>query len=408
MKLQTLSVKQRDFLLNSTSRINLAYGSVRSGKTVVSLLRWLHIIATAPEGANLMMVAKTERTIRRNLLDLIQELIEPEDFKLNSGFGECHIYGKKVYLVGANDERSENKVRGITLYAAYCDELTLYPVSFIQMLLSRLSDPGALLLATTNPDSPYHFVKTSFIDRTDKINIKCWHFTLEDNHTLPTDYIKDLKAEYIPGTVWYKRYILGEFSLAEGAVYPFFTDDPKDGYVIDQLPTDFSRYICAMDYGQQHYTVMLLAGYSPSMNRWICIKEFYTNNKPNTIYSNEFRSEILQYSGRSIVPTYIDIDSGGGGLSLIAQMRVDYPTLDIRHAIKGDVGAEVQAVAASLFTHKLCLYRQGCPNGIKEIANYVYDEKAKERGMDEPLKRDDDFVDSLRYLNNRLKHEGLI
>jgi PBSX family phage terminase large subunit len=407
MKLQELSPKQKDFLKNSDARINIAFGSVRSGKTLVSLLRWLYIIATAPEGSNLMMVGKTERTVRRNLLDLIQELIEPEDFKLNSGFGECYIYGRKVYLVGANDERAENKVRGISLFAAYCDEITLYPESFVQMLLSRLSDPGAMLLATTNPDSPYHYIKTKFLDRADKINLKYWHFVMEDNQTLPPEYVSDLKSEYVPGTVWYKRYILGEFALAEGAIYPFFTDDPKDGYVIDKLPDDFSRYVVAADYGQQHFTVFALAGFSPSLNRWVVIKEYYTSNKPNTEYVKEFDREIINFGGKAIIPEYTDVDSGGGGLSLIQDLRAKYPTLRIRHAIKVDVGAEIQALAGSLFTHRISVYKAGCPRGISELANYVYDEKAKLRGNDEPLKRNDDFCDCMRYLWNRIAYNKL-
>ena len=207
MQLQPISPKQRDFLLHSDARINLAYGSVRSGKTLASLLRWLYIIATAPKGANLMMIAKTERTLRRNLLDLIQELIEPSDFKLNSGYGACTIYGRKVYLVGANDERAENKIRGITLYAAYLDEATLCPSSFFRMLLSRLSDHNAILIATTNPDSPFHYIKKDYMDRASELNIKLWHFTLDDNNTLDPGYVESIKSEYVG--LWYRRFIGG-------------------------------------------------------------------------------------------------------------------------------------------------------------------------------------------------------
>jgi PBSX family phage terminase large subunit len=405
MKLKKLSPKQRDFLLHSTARINVAYGSVRSGKTIATLLRWLYIVATCPEGSGLLMCAKTERTLKRNILDVIAEIVGPDDFDLRSGVGECYIYGKKVYLVGANDERSENKIRGITLYAAYLDEATLYPESFFQMLLSRLSVENAILILTTNPDSPYHYLKTKFIDREGSLNLKCWHFLLEDNLTLPPDYVESLKAEYIPGSVWYKRYILGEFALAEGSVYPFFSTDINDGYVIDTLPTDFSRYRVSMDYGQQHPTVMGLAGYSPSRAQWIVIREFFTNNKTNTEYSVEFGKEILGFNG-GIVPDSIDIDSGGGGLSLIYQLRKDYPTLRVRHAIKVDVSSEIQSLANALFTHKIVLYGPGCPKGIPQLANYVYDDKAKDRGKDEPLKRDDDFCDMLRYLNNRVVQSG--
>lgn len=397
MKLQNLSRKQRDFLVNSTARLNIAYGSVRSGKTIVSLLRWLYIVATAPDGSGLLMCAKTERTLRRNILNLIQELVEPKDFSLNSGIGECTIYGKRIYLVGANDERSENKIRGITLYAAYCDELTLFPESFVQMLLSRLSEPGAMLLATTNPDSPYHFVKTKFIDRANLLDLKCWKFLLEDNTTLPEDYIKSLKAEYVPGTVWYKRYILGDFSLAEGAVFPFLTEDPTDGFVVDKLPDDLTTYLVAMDYGQTHYTTMLLAGFSQSVHKWIVVKEFYTKEKTNAIYSEEFKREILNYNG-GIFPIEINIDPGGGGSSLIRQLMQDYPSITVSSATKKDVSKELQDLATGLFLHKICFYKPGCPRGIQEMMNYTWDDKAKLRGKDEPLKVNDDWVDACRYL----------
>jgi hypothetical protein len=41
-----------------------------------------------------------------------------------------------------------------------CDEISLMPQSFFQMLLSRMSPEGARLYGTTNPDSPYHWLKT--------------------------------------------------------------------------------------------------------------------------------------------------------------------------------------------------------------------------------------------------------
>lgn len=397
MKLQELSHKQRDFLINSNARINIAYGSVRSGKTIVSLLRWLFIIATAPEGSGLLMAAKTERTLRRNILDLIAEIIPAEDYRLNSGLGECTIFGRKIYLVGANDERAENKIRGITLYAAYCDELTLFPESFVQMLLSRLSEPKAILLATTNPDSPYHFVKTNFLDRSDTLNLKSWKFLLEDNNTLPSDYIQDLKAEYVPGSVWYKRYILGEFALAEGAVFPFLSDDPKDEFVISELPKDLTSWMVAVDYGVQHPSVFALCGYSQSLRKWVVVKEFFTKDKTNPIYSLEFKREILDYNG-GIIPIEVNIDPGGGGLSLIKQLQADYPFLSVGGATKDNVDKELAQLSSALFLHRICLYKPGCVRGIPQLMNYTWDSKAKEKGKDAPLKHDDDFCDALRYL----------
>ena len=396
MKLQKLSPKQRDFLLHSDARINIACGAVRSGKTLVSILRWLYIVATCPEGSGLLMCAKTERTLRRNILDLIAEIVGPDDFDLRSGVGECYIFGKKIYLVGANDERSENKIRGITLYAAYLDEVSLYPESFFQMLLSRLSVQGAILIATTNPDSPYHYIKTKFIDREKDLNLKYWHFILDDNLTLSEDFKADIKREYVLGTVWHKRMVLGQWAAAEGAVFPFLTDDPKDGYVLSDLPNDLTTWLVAADYGQQHWTVFILAGYSPSLNRWIVVKEWFTKDKTNAVYSEEFNREILQFNG-GVPIQEVNVDPGGGGLSLVRQFESDFPNISVASAHKKDVDKELQELATALFTKKIGIYA-GCQHGLEQLLNYTWDDKAKSRGKDEPLKVNDDFPDALRYL----------
>jgi PBSX family phage terminase large subunit len=400
MRLQELSPKQRDFLLNSDARINIACGAVRSGKTIVSILKWLHIVALAPEGSGLLMIAKTERTLRRNILDVVYEMVGPEDFRLNSGLGECWIYGKRVYLVGANDERAENKIRGITLYAAYLDEATLCPESFFQMLLSRLSEPNSILIATTNPDSPAHYIKKNWIDRGEEVKLKYWHFTLEDNYTLDSAFVEAIYKQYVG--LWRKRFAYGLWVTAEGAIYNFLSDDPKDGYVVDILPDDLSRFIVSIDYGQVHPCAMGLFGYSQSKKCWYLIKEHYTNNKPNTEYVKEFNHEMLIWNGKSIIPEYVDVDAGGGGLSLIQDLRAAHPKMNIRYAIKVDVVKEIQDLSSALYNSKIKIYVR-CKRVISEMLNYVWDTKSSEQGKEEPIKKNDDGPDFMRYGQNRIR-----
>jgi len=239
------SPKQINSLVNSTARINIWEGAVRSGKTFVSIIRWLSFLANwEGQNQNFLMVGKTERTLKQNILDPIQDLVGEKNFKLSRGTGEVYIYGIRCYIVGANDERAEGKIRGLTLAGAYCDEITLYPESFFKMLLSRLSVPGAKLFGTTNPDSPFHWLKTDYLDREGELDLKRFHFVLDDNPNLPPEYVENLKKEYTG--VWYKRFILGEWVLAEGLVYDMFNPDkhfveaPKDGYI---------QYWVGIDYG---------------------------------------------------------------------------------------------------------------------------------------------------------------
>jgi PBSX family phage terminase large subunit len=308
-------------------------------------------------------------------------------------------------LRGANDVGQEKKFRGPTLIDAYGDEVTTWAKSVFKMLLTRLSRPGSWFGGTTNPDQPLHWLNVDYIERVNEMRLRLWHFVLDDNPGLPEEYKADLLRENPPGTVYYLRFILGLWVAAEGRVYRFLTTDPKDDYVIDDLPNDFSRYVVAADYGQQHPTVYALAGYSPSMYRWIVIKEFYTNDKTNTVYADEFDREIMKYSG-GIIPDYIDIDSGGGGTALIKELRSRYPTLDIRHAIKENVGDEIQAFASAMFVHEISIYR-GCARIIQELMSYLWDDKAKMRGIDQPLKQNDDGCDCMRYLWNRIAYNNL-
>ena len=57
----TLSPKQERSIAESTARLNIWSGAIRSGKTIASLLRWLVYIAQAPRGGSLVIVGKTNR-----------------------------------------------------------------------------------------------------------------------------------------------------------------------------------------------------------------------------------------------------------------------------------------------------------------------------------------------------------
>jgi hypothetical protein len=179
----------------------------------------------------------------------------------------------------------------------------------------------------------------------------------------------------------------------------------RDGYVVDKLPATFSRYVVSIDFGQQHPTTMLLGGYYAPEKRWYIIKEFYTKEKTVSQFSKEFGTEILSACDVGKLES-VDVDAGGGGRSLIEQLRVDYPGLAnnarINHAIKSDVAAELQRLSTALFKHEVVYYKPGCKRAIGEMMNYIWDEKAAKLGKDMPVKKDDDGCDATRYMYNRI------
>lgn len=227
---EILNPKQIDFMYCDDKRINLLTGSVRSGKTYISLLKWAVFVGTMPEGSEFLMTGKTLTSLKRNCLGLLQDLVGVDNFKFSISQKSAKLFGKVVWLEGANDDRAESKIRGMTLAGAYVDELTQIPFDFYKMLLSRLSVKNAKLYATTNPDTPNHWVKENIIDN-DEIEKKIWSFTLDDNVILRNEneeYFENLKKEYQSmGGVFFERFILGRWVNAEGLIYKQFANHPE-------------------------------------------------------------------------------------------------------------------------------------------------------------------------------------
>ena len=78
-------------------RINLLEGSVRSGKTWISLIIWAMWVATQPKDANFLMAAKTLTALERNNLNLLQSLVGADNFKFSVAQIYARLYEPKSY-----------------------------------------------------------------------------------------------------------------------------------------------------------------------------------------------------------------------------------------------------------------------------------------------------------------------
>lgn len=386
-----LSRKVWKSISTSDARINLWEGAVRSGKTIASIIRWLEYVKTAPPG-ELVMIGKTERTLKRNILDVIESMIGTKNFKYKVGAGEIWLAGRRIYVVGANDERAEGKIRGGTYAGAYGDELTLWPESFWTMLLSRLSVKGAKAFGTTNPDSPYHFLKTDFIDK-EGLNLKTFHFDITDNPALDPEYVKALMNEYTG--LWYKRFILGLWVLAEGAIYDMWDEDKH----VRPSPGFLTNRIAAVDYGTTNpCTFGMYAWNEPSIydrNKKKVIQletEYWWDSKAkgrqktDAQYADDF---VAWCSG--IVPEVVYVDPSAASFILELRKRGYFVEKANNDVIDG-----IQFISNLLNTG--CYFVDpSCKATIKEFGAYVWDAKAEKKGLDQPLKTNDHTRDRDRY-----------
>lgn len=384
-----LSPKQSESFSESTSTINIWEGAVRSGKSHAALLRFLAELRNGPQGTY-VVCGKSENTIIKNVIDPLNELTGGY-VRYKRGIGEFSIFGKKVYCVGANDERAAGKIQGNTYAGALVDEITILPQSFFMMLLSRLSVTGAKLFGTCNPDSPYHWLKTDFIDKykDDEGYLKVFAFRLDDNPSLSEQFVSDLKKSY--SGLWYKRYIEGEWCLAEGTVYSMFNEKI---HVINKPPSYAKRYYLGIDYGTHNPFAAVLIGFNDDVSPSIWVeKEWYYDPK---VFSKELTdSEHLtnlkrEFGDYPITMAIIDPSA----LSFETELK-RFGKWPIKQA-DNSVLDGIRFVSTLLSNGDLAIH-QSCRNLVREFSAYVWDDKALKMGEDKPKKTNDHICDALRY-----------
>lgn len=396
----SLSRKQAAGIVGANRHLNLYHGAIRSGKTLASTLAWLGFIESGPPG-KLLMAGKTLETLERNVLDPMAELfparIQDDAVRHTRGANTATILGRLVHLVGGNDQKAEGRIRGLTLAGAYVDEASLVPEGFWAQLLGRLSVPGARLFATTNPDSPNHWLKVNYLDRQEHLDLAAWHFTLKDNPGLDPAFVAHIEAEYVG--LWRKRFLLGLWVLAAGAIYDGWD---ADAHVCRRLPT-ITRWWVAIDYGTTNPFVALLFGlgvdgrvYIVSEYRWD--SKTAMRQKTDSEYSvavREWMAEPRQVGDSApIVPHVEWVIVDPSAASFIRQLWSD--------GVRGVRGADnevldgIRLMASTLAQDRLRVH-ESCKGLIDEIPGYVWDPKAQARGEDVPVKQNDHGCDAGRY-----------
>ncbi|WEH40787.1 PBSX family phage terminase large subunit [Streptomyces sp. AM 2-1-1] len=396
-----LSRKQIASIVECTARINIWHGAIRSGKTIASLIALLAAVAGAPRAGLILITGRTLDTIGRNIME---PLVDPGLFgelsKLiiwTPGAKTAVILGRTVHLIGANDRRSEAKIRGATVSLVYCDEVSLLPKDFFRQLLGRLSVKGAKLMGTTNPDNPGHWLKKEYLDRAGELNLRSWHFNLDDNPSLDADYVASLKKEYVG--LWYRRFILGAWVQSEGAVYEMF--DPTR-HVVKELPR-IDRWLAdGIDYGTVNPFADVLVGLGADRRLYV-VSEYRHDSRlqrrqmTDAEYSRARRTWLAgvphpHSTAVGVTPEWTVVDPSAS--SFIEQLHRDGVT-GVTHADNAVLDG-IRTVSSLLGTGDLLIH-ESATGLIEELPGYSWDDTAAEAGEDKPIKENDHSVDALRY-----------
>lgn len=376
----TPTSKQREFLFAKDKRINLLSGSVRSGKTYISLLKFGLWVASMPKDAEFLMVGKTGGSLNRNCFGYMYQFFGEQNFSVSHGMKGTKLFGHTVWLAGAADIRAENQIRGMTLAGAYCDEVTLYPENFWVMLLTRLSYRGAKVYATCNPDNPTHYIKENYIDKADELDCAVWNFLLTDNTHLGQEYLDNIRKEFTG--VFYDRYILGKWVKAEGLVYPMYCN------TVTTQERAYTRYVVSMDYGTMNPTAMILWGFCGG--KWYATKEYYYSGRDEREQKTDqdYYDELVRLCNGVQVECVIIDPSAASFITLVRKQG----KFKVRKADNTVIDG-IRRTATCLQEGKI-LFNDCCEKTIKEFGLYAWDEESE---VDEVLKENDHAMDAVRY-----------
>lgn len=385
---EILAPKQIEFILNSYRHWNLAHGSVRSGKTVCTLFRFMQAVEQCPD-SQIWMVGYSSDTIFQNAIRLLLESPQLSIFrpfcKWQPGKRQLLFRDKTIATLGAGDSGCIGAFQGKTFSLVYCDEITLYPESIIDMIDTRLSQPHSMGFASMNPSFPTHKVK-QWIDKAEEgdPNYYALHFNLDDNPFVEENYKLRIKSSL--SGLFYKRNFLGMWCLAEGAIFDFFD---RKIHVVKRPPRAAEYWVAGIDYGTVNAFACTLVGVNTGIKTqsgkcmWV-EKEYYWDPKVKGVQktNSEFADDIEEFlEPYSVKNVYIDPSA--------ASFKVELRRRGI-HVVDADNDVEqgIHVMTSEMKKGNLFIC-EDCPNLIKEIESYVWDSKSAERGHDAPVKKYD-------------------
>lgn len=412
-KFKPFSIKQKKILTWWTDKSPvkdkngiIADGSIRAGKTLCMSLSFALWAMAKFNGQNFIMAGKTVGAFRRNVLFWLKLMLQAQGYKIKDRRADNLVEISKgeiinyFYIFGGKDERSQDLVQGITAAGVFLDEVALMPQSFVNQALARCSVKGSKYWFNCNPEGPNHWFKIEWIDKAKEKNILHLHFTMDDNPSLDEDTKERYRKMFVG--VFYQRFILGLWVLAEGIIYHNFD---KDKHTIDEkeLPKNFDFYYVTSDYGITNPQVFLLCGikYIKGIPHLYLINEYYNTGTKKNKYGQEekivktdtlFLEDYKNFVGDlNIRKTIID-PSATSLINLFKENNIKVKEAD------NTVVDGINLVLNWLEEGRIHIVAKRCPNIIKEFFSYIWDEKAQERGEDKPVKTNDHALDALRYL----------
>ena len=396
----------------------IADGSIRSGKTIACIIGFLTWSQTMFQGESFILAGKTMGALKKNVIKPMLQIMEawgwPYEYVRSGSEPHIDIGSNTYYLFGANTDAAQDSLQGLTAAGAYADEAALFPQSFIDQMIGRCSVYGRKIWLNCNPQGPHHYIYEEYIQpkAARKKGVYHLHFTMDDNLSLHPKIKAGYKRAWSPGSVFYKRFVLGLWVAADGLIYQQFADNVRD-YLIgpDWLEENQIMYaVIGVDFGgTKSAHSFTLTGFSKGFKQVVVLDEYYRKKRINP---KQLQDDFVDFVKRAqarfkVYEAYCD----SAEQTLISGLEMAciqaHVAIDIKNAIKGPINDRI-AFYNSLIAQGRWKVMRHCKHIIEAFEQAVYDDKKP----NQDIRLDDglmnvDSLDSTEYSTESIQDEIL-
>ena len=364
-------------------------GAVRSGKTLSMSLGFVCWATACFDRQQFALCGKTIVSLRRNVVHELIPLLgglglgcrerRSENLLVISGEGHENTF----HLIGGKDEGSAALIQGATFAGVLMDEVALMPRSFVEQALARCSVEGSRLWFNCNPEGPEHWFFKEWICRSQERRALYLHFTMEDNPSLSPAMRRRYETRY--SGAFYRRFVLGEWSAAEGLIYDFF----QPGEFVKPAPAGpWERCCVSVDYGTANPCSFGLWGLQKGV--WYRFREYYYASRETGVQKTdqEYVADLKKLVGDLEIEQIVVDPSAASFITALKQegFRVVRAVNDVLSGIR---------LTAGLLKNGKLVICEGCDDCIREMALYCWENPGG--GRETPKKEHDHAMDDMRY-----------
>ncbi len=396
--------KQKEFIRNATHRYNLKIGARRCGKTYLDILYTIPsrlIEGKGKEGLNIIL-GVSKGTIERNVLNPLRQMYGQELIGYINSQNVTTLFGEEVYCLGAEKVSQVSKIQGTSVKFCYGDEIAKWCKEVFTMVQASLDKPYSHFDGALNPESRTHWFKKDFLDKIEekKLDVYTQYYTIFDNAFLDKEVVENLCKEY-QGTVYYNRYILGQWCNAEGLIFQQIANDSKR-FTTKQVQLN-SIISIGIDWGGNKSKHSITATkISRDYTKIQCLKSSTmqatgTNTKQVFRWIINFIKEIQDKYG---TVSFIFADSAEQVLnnSLQGELIANGLSIKVQDSIKIAIKDRIELWNRLLNLDRLSLIEGETKTIIEALQTALYDDKAKDdRWIDDGETSDIDSLDSFNY-----------